>query len=409
MNVQAVPRREFETDVSQESRLDAYLDESVETAQRREQSAFDELASPYERSLVLFGAGGLGRRTLAGLRRVGIEPRAFCDNSPGLWGRQVDGVLVYSPQDAAERFRTNCAFVITIWNGQGKDRMAQRVRQLTGLGCERVFSAGFLFWKYHETFLPYYPLDLPHKLLLRKSETKAVFHLWEDETSRREYVAQIAFRLYLDYDSLGSPAEFPRYFPPELFHLTSHETLIDCGAFDGDTIVSFIAERGSAFDRIVVFEPDPLNWCKLQNTLAALPAGIRSKVAAFPYAVGASTATVRFNVTGTDLSAIGSGTLSVNCVELDQILASEAPTLMKFDIEGAELDALAGGRDVIRRNRPILAVSAYHQQSHLWDVPSAIQSIAEGYRYLLRPQGAEWWDLVCYAVPPGRLVAGGTA
>lgn len=409
MNVQALPCREFEAGVSQESRLDAYLDESVETARRREQSAFDELASPFERSLVLFGAGGLGKRTLAGLRRVGIEPRAFCDNSPSLWGRRVEGVPVYSPQDAAERFRANCAFLITIWNGQGKDRMAHRARQLTDLGCERVIPAGFLFWKYHETFLPYYPLDLPHKLLLRAEQARAAFYLWEDETSRGEYVAQIAFRLYLDYDSLGSPAGPPRYFPAGLFHLTSQETLIDCGAFDGDTIVSFTAERGSAFDRIVAFEPDPLTWPKLQNTLAALPAGIRSKVTAFPYAVGASTGSVRFNVTGTDLSAIGSGTLAVDCVELDKVLANEAPTLMKFDIEGAELDALAGARDVIRRNHPMLAVSAYRQQSHLWDVPAAIQSISEGYRYLLRPQGAEGWDLVCYAAPPERLVAGGTA
>jgi FkbM family methyltransferase len=409
VNVPALPCREFEADVSHEGRLDAYLEESVETAQRREQSAFDELAAPYERSLVLFGAGGLGKRTLAGLRRVGIEPRAFCDNTPGLWGRQVEGVPVYSLQDAAERFRANCAFLITIWNGQGKDRMADRARQLTSLGCEKVIPAGFLFWKYPHAFLPYYPLDLPHKLLLRAEHARAGFYRWEDETSRREYVAQIAFRLFLDYDALGSPAEPPRYFPTGLFHLTSRETLIDCGAFDGDTIVSFVEERGSAFDRILAFEPDPLNWPKLQERLAALPADIRSKVTAFRYAVGASTGTVRFNATGTDLSAIGSGTLSVDCVKLDQVLAAEAPTLMKFDIEGAELAALTGGRDVIRRHRPLLAVSAYHQQSHLWDIPAAIQSISEGYRYLLRPQGVEGWDLVCYAVPSGRLVEGGTA
>ncbi len=407
--MQALPCRESEAGLSLESRLDGYLRESVEAAQRREQSAFDELACPYERSLVLFGAGGLGKRTLAGLRRVGIEPRAFCDNSPGLWGRQVEGVPVYSPQNAAEKFGANCAFLITIWTGQGKDRMAQRVRQLTDLGCERVIPAGFLFWKYHETFLPYYPLDLPHKLLLRKAEAKAAFHLWEDEISRKEYVAQIAFRLYLDYDSLGSPASPSRYFPAELFCLTPQETLIDCGAFDGDTIVGFTAERGSGFERILAFEPDPLNWTKLQDTLAAMPDSIRSKVTAFQCAVGASTGIVKFNATGTDLSSTGSGTLSVDCVELDKMLANEAPTLMKFDIEGAELDALAGGREVIRRNRPILAVSAYHQQSHLWEVPEGIRSISETYRYLLRPQGTEGWDLVCYAAPVDRLAAGVTA
>lgn len=408
MNVPALEWRESEADISLESRLDAYLSESVEAAQRRQQSAFDERARPYENNLVLFGAGGLGKRTVAGLRHVGIEPRAFCDNSPRLWGRQVEGVPVYSPQDAADKFGADCAFVITIWNGQGKDRMAQRVRQLTSLGCERVIPAGFLFWKHHQTFLPYYPVDLPHKVLLRKEEARAAFHLWEDEASRREYVAQIAFRLHLDYDSMSLP-EGTEYFPAGLFRLTQHETLIDCGAFDGDTIVSFTAERGSEFERILAFEPDPLNWEKLQATLAALPAGVRSKVTAFPYAVGASTGTVQFNATGTDLSTVGSGTLSVECVELDTVLANETPTLVKFDIEGAELDALAGGREAIRRHTPILAVSAYHQQSHLWEVPAAIRNISENYRYLLRPRGTEGWDLVCYAVPADRLAAGGMA
>jgi len=394
-------------EVSLESRLDEYLSESAEAAIRRERSAFDELARPYEQDLVLFGAGGFGRRTLAGLRRAGIEPRAFCDNRPDLWGRGVDGLLVYSPQDAAARYGDRAAFVVTIWNGQSKDRMAQRVRQLRSLGCGRVIPAGFLFWKFAEIFLPYYPLDLPHKLLERRDEARAAFDFWADDQSRREYVGQIAFRLHLDYDSLGWPSDAAEYFPSSLFKLTKDETLIDCGAFDGDTIRSFCAVHGAKFHRDISFEPDPLNWVKLQDTLAALPEEIRTKVVAYPYAAGDCTCTVYFNSTGTDLSTMGSGDVAVPCVKFDEILADETPSLMKFDIEGAELFALEGGRETIRRHHPILAVSAYHQQSHLWEVPSAIRGITPNYQYLLRPQATEGWDLVCYAVPSGRLRSGG--
>ena len=56
--------------------------------------------------------------------------------------------------------------MITVWNGTAKDRMADRTRQLIRAGCERVVPAGLLFWKYPQTFLPYYALDLPHKVLL---------------------------------------------------------------------------------------------------------------------------------------------------------------------------------------------------------------------------------------------------
>ena len=99
---------------------------------------------------------------------------------------------------------------------------------------------------------------------------------------------------------------------------------------------------------------------------------------------------------------MGSGSLSVDCIELDEALRECAPTMIKFDIEGAELDALSGGRRTIRRRRPVLAVSTYHQQSHLWEIPLAIAQWNSEYRFALRPHGTEGWDLVCYAIPPER-------
>jgi FlaA1/EpsC-like NDP-sugar epimerase len=128
---------------------------------RRESAAFDEMAAPFEKRLVLFGAGGFGRRTLAGLRSLGIEPLAFADNNRAVWGRSVEGLRVVSPQDAACEFRESAAFVLTVWNGQAQDRMADRVRQLRDLGCERVIPAGFCF-EVSRCVPPY--VDLPHKL-----------------------------------------------------------------------------------------------------------------------------------------------------------------------------------------------------------------------------------------------------
>jgi len=381
--------------------LESLLAESVEEARHREHTAFDDLARPFGRRLVLFGAGGFGRRTLAGLRSLGIEPLAFADNNRALWGSSVHGVPAMSPADAARTFGDNAAFVLTIWNGQAKDRMADRVRQLQELGCQRVIPAGMLFWKYPDAFLPYYPLDRPHKLLQHADEVRRAFALWSDDASRREYVAQIAFRLRLNYDGLGRPGPEEHYFP-DLFRLLPDEVLVDCGAFDGDTIAAFVRQQGERFSRILAFEPDPLNWSRLQKTLAGLPEAIRSKIACFPQAVSASSGTIQFDSTGTDLSSMGSGSLSVDCIELDEALRECAPTMIKFDIEGAELDALSGGRRTIRRRRPVLAVSTYHQQSHLWEIPLAIAQLNSEYRFALRPHGTEGWDLVCYAIPPER-------
>ena len=38
--------------------------------------------------------------------------------------------------------------------------------------------------------------------------------------------------------------------------------------------------------------------------------------------------------------------------------------MIKVDIEGAEVEFLKGGKETIIRNKPHLAISAYHHKSH---------------------------------------------
>lgn len=67
------------------------------------------------------------------------------------------------------------------------------------------------------------------------------------------------------------------------------------------------------------------------------------------------------------------------------------------------MHALEGAREVIQRRRPVLAVSAYHKQYHLWQVPLNLAIVCTDYSFFLRPHGTEGWDLVCYAIPSERL------
>lgn len=384
-------------------RLGLLLSESPIAAAERERTAFDRLAHPFSERIVLFGAGGLGRRTLAKLRGIGLQPLAFADNNPALWETSVDGVPVYSTARAATLHGQNAVFVVTIWGTQARDRMFDRVQQLLDLGCKHVAPAGLLFWKFPEVFLPYFPLDLPHKALHFTGEIKAAFDLFKDELSRREYVAQVAFRLFLDSDELTCNPESKQYFPPDLIHLGEHEVLVDCGAFDGDSIADFVNRQGRSFHSITAFEPDAANRNKLHARLNRYSVSIRNRIHIFPQAVGSRTGHVSFSSTGTDQSKIGESANLVECVTLDKALQNLRPSLIKFDIEGAELDALAGACNVISHSRPVLAVSAYHEQDHLWRVPLALAQLCKDYKFFLRPHGSEGWDLTCYAVPSERV------
>ncbi len=179
---------------------------------------------------------------------------------------------------------------------------------------------------------------------------------------------------------------------------------IDVGAFDGDTVRQIAQLFSGDFQKLICFEPDPVNYERLKEAVTALPAEVRFRVETYPFAVADSPGRVWIDPSGLPSATLGSGIHEVECVTLDQFLPARKarPTFIKMDIEGAELNALHGSRDIIRTHRPILAVCAYHLQNHLWKVPLLISEIEASYKFFYRPHNEEAWDFVCYAVPPPR-------
>jgi FkbM family methyltransferase len=335
------------------------------------------------------------------LRKLGTEPIAFIDNDMRLWNTSVEGVEVLSPEEGARRHGDRAAFVITVWRGEGADRMAQREAQLRSLGCRYVMTFLPLFWKHAEVFLPHYPADLPHKVHQQADEVRRASRLWSDAASRSEYLAQLRWRLLGDF-AVPDPVQHTIYFPLELCPLTDHEVFVDCGAYDGDSIRSFLDQPKKSFQRLYSFEPDPVNFRKLEKEVAMRPE--RESITLQCAAVGAHNGTDTFSGDGNEASSIGKGDMVVNCVTLDSALSGAEPTYIKMDIEGAELDALNGARGIIQQHSPVLAICTYHLQNHLWKIPLLIQSINPNYRFFLRPHLLEGWDLVCYAIPKSRLL-----
>jgi FkbM family methyltransferase len=375
--------------------------EGVAGAMERERTAFDRLTSPCENSLVLFGAGGIGRKTAAGLHSLGIAPLSFADNNPSLWGKEVAGIPISSPQEALKRFGSNAAFVVTIWRGEGPERTRDRVRFLQDLGCTRVCTFGPLYWKYSDTFLPHYAAAPAHEVHQRAEEILEAALLWDDDATRREFLSQIRWRLSFDFDVLSDPVQHPAYFPPDLFCMTGEDVFVDCGAYDGDTLFSLLEQPQPAFRRIFAFEPDPRTFARLSERVSALPC--RSSILLHQAATGMKTGRLRFSADGTPSSALGDGDTEVDCVALDEALKGIEPTFIKMDIEGAELAALEGSRQIIQQYAPILAISSYHRQDHLWNVARLIHSMRSDYHFFLRPHMQEAWDVICYAVPDHRL------
>jgi FkbM family methyltransferase len=393
---------ETTSDVSSNKWLERLLSESPEAATQRARTAFDREVKGYKNRFVLLGAGNMGRRILARLRQDGIEPLAFTDNQSAQWGKTVDGLSVLPPEEAAARYGGDAVFIVTIYNNAHS--FPDTRNQLSRLGCMKIVSVIPFRWKYHESFLPYYRDDLPHKVLLQAEAIRAALALWSDEPSRREFVAQVAWRLHGDFDVLSKPDTGQQYFPNDLFCFMSDEFFVDIGAYDGDTIRKFLNIWGEKFRCVFALEPDPQNFGKLVNYLSQLPSAVANKIEARALAASSRACRLRFvNGEGTSAAINESGSIEVNGVRLDDLLEGRHPTYIKMDVEGAELDAIEGCRRVLLEERPVLAACVYHVQDHLWNIPLAVNRIRPRNSFFLRPYAMECWETVCYAVPPDRL------
>jgi len=379
--------------------LDQLMRESELAVRERERTLFDSLAGDAAKSIVLFGAGHLGRFTLAGLRENRIEPLCFADNGPGRWNTTIDGLQVLPPDDAVREFGESACFVVTIYN-------ASSVReQLRRMKCPRVIATHPLFWKYPDTFIPSSWIDLPHTLLQQADRIRTCYGLLEDEQSKRELCEQVRWRWSLDYNCLSAPLPaFQTYFPPDLIRPLQQEVFVDCGAFDGDSIRAFLHYTQRRFRHIYGFEPDPENYRRLTEFVEGLPAECGRKMTVLPYAAGDRNATTRFQMESSAGSRLEtSADTEVECRRLDDLLADAAPTHIKMDIEGAEPAAIRGAAGLLDTARPAMSVCTYHRNEHLWEIPLLIKSLAPDYRIYLRRYAEDCWETVCYAIPRERL------
>jgi len=304
-----------------------------------------------------------------------------------------------------ERYGKQACFLMAVYNASP---VAQQLREL---GCAGIVPYPAFFWKYGKHLVDE-RLELPHRILEQAGQFEQAYELLSDDRSRQEFCAQLRWRCLLDYDCLPKPdAPSDMYYPQDLFRLLPNEVLVDCGAFDGDSIRSFLEKTSGRFRHIYAFEPDQSNIRALGAYTSMLPANLAQSITVMPYALGREDGTVRFAAEGSVGSKVvaDGGTIELECRSLDSALAAELrPTLIKMDIEGAELDAIPGAADTIARCRPVMAVCAYHHCSDLWVLPGLLKAASPDSRIFLRRYAEECWETVYYAIPPERLgVQGG--
>ena len=72
--------------------------------------------------------------------------------------------------------------------------------------------------------------------------------------------------------------------------------------------------------------------------------------------------------------------MAVSVTRLDDVPVCSEATWIKMDIEGAEMQALAGAKDTILRNHPRLTICIYHSDEDMLRIPEYIHNLVPEYK-----------------------------
>lgn len=182
-----------------------------------------------------------------------------------------------------------------------------------------------------------------------------------------------------------------QYFPEDVIQLTGDEIFVDCGAYTGDTLECFL-KKVKSFKKYYALEPDIRRFDelkpKLKDGVIHVPVGAWDKKESLLFSLENECGEVK-----------STGETSIDVDKVDNIIdKNDKVTFIKMDIEGAELVALHGAEEIIRKDRPKLAICVYHKREDLITIPQYIKSIVPEYKFYLRAHFLYASEVVLYAV-----------
>ena len=211
-----------------------------------------------------------------------------------------------------------------------------------------------------------------------EAEFDQAFSLLADERSRQIYLDILRFKVSGNIEYLFRCETEKEEVYSQLLCLGSQETIVDLGAYDGDTIREILTATGGRYRQIYAFEPDSKNFQKLLRNTEHLE---RFQ----PFHLGAwnQQDTLSFQRQGGRNSRLGKGEILVEVDAVDNRIPGPI-TLLKMDIEGSESQALEGAKQTILRDRPKLYLCAYHRNEDMFQLPLQVHSYVPEYRFHFR-------------------------
>lgn len=367
--------------------------------------------------VVMFGAGALGKEMLYALKLHGINPVCFCDNNAAKQGETIESLPVISFEELAHKHRDS--FVVLA--------VSSNVRTLTkqlkshGFDLSKVFrketdpdsellvmysmvGSQSLHMHYKNTAAPDSILE---KLIAIAPKVKEAHDTYSDEKSKELFISKLAvfasdmhFALFKEFMLLfsepihkfgmlnyqGTPEDY-FYFNNDVLSISENEIYIDVGAFDGDSIETFVqacSDSNLDYEYIYGIEPDPDCYSQLERNF-----GTHENVSLHQIGLWSKSMTLEFIPSSEAIheqagTVVGAGSVQIKALTLDDFLDGKKVTFIKMDPSCDVEAVMMGAEKTIHRNKPKLALGIYHSLEEFIHVPIFIKKVCPEYQLFLR-------------------------
>jgi len=322
------------------------------------------------RPIVVYGMGNGADKLIERFKKYNTEISDFFASDGFVRGHTFHGMRVKSFSEIKETYPE---FVIVLSFASNREEV---IEMLAKIDSE------------HEMYVPDMPVagdeyfDREFYNAHYDEILKAYGH-FADEESKNAYASIINYKLSGKMRYLMDAYSTKDELYAEI-SASQIKTYIDAGAYNGDTSKEAIRYFPDLCE-IVAIEPDPKNYKKLIRFSETLDS---PRIKAVNAAVWNHDGAGEFSSSGNRNSSISSTTsyqhkeTDVSLISIDSLEIS--PDYIKYDVEGAELEALIGSHETIERAHPALLVSLYHRSRDIFDIPNYLSDNYPFYRMALR-------------------------
>lgn len=342
-----------------------------------------------DRSNYIFGASDSGKKLLHSLMAEGVSVNGIWDNDVLKQEKMIEGVPVIS----FDRLKKEKDFNLFL----GSAYAMQEAERIDSLINVVVYQIGRSKEDLKEQFLPdasKFPIFIE-----RCGQNKKIY---ADDLSCRVSDAIIDYAVNCNGMATQNVVSTEEHYliKEVLEKLADNAVFVDCGAFTGEFPIA-LTKRGIPFEKCYCFEMEEENCRTAERNM--LKMGLSDQVEVVHGGIAEQNGYLYFESDGASSRLVDHETNGkVRVMSIDSYFYDKKIDFVKMDIEGAEMGALKGGINTIKRDRPILAISVYHSLEDRMNIPVYLFEQLENYSFYLRQHSIWFAETVLYGVPINR-------